>query len=294
MLNREPEILPLRRRTFVFAAAVMSALALAWPASAQQRFVEPSTGTPAAQVATGRHGMVASQERQATQIGLDVLKRGGNAVDAAVAVGFALAVTAPKAGNIGGGGFMVAHLAGPSTDVAIDYRETAPAATTKDVFLSPDGQADPAKSRDSGLGVGVPGTVAGLALALGRFGSGKFSLEQLSRRRCGLPAKGSPLSTIFANSSASGHAARAMAKHGADFPQTRRQCAASRRDPGPAGTRRYARGDRPRRPARLLQRTDRRQDRRVGTRGRRPDDPARPRNLCPGDPRFHPRNLPGL
>ena len=179
MLNREPEILPLHRRTFVFAAAVMSALALAWPASAQQRFVEPSTGTPAAQVATGRHGMVASQERHATQIGIEVLRRGGNAVDAAVAVGFALAVTAPKAGNIGGGGFMVAHLAGSSTDVAIDYRETAPAATTKDVFLGPDGQADPAKSRDSGLGVGVPGTVAGLALALERFGSGKFSLEQL-------------------------------------------------------------------------------------------------------------------
>ena len=82
-----------------------------------------------------KHGMVVAQEPQAARIGLDVLRRGGNAVDAAVATGFAMAVTYPRAGNIGGGGFMVIHLATGRRDIAIDYRETAPAATTQDVFL---------------------------------------------------------------------------------------------------------------------------------------------------------------
>src|SRR5262249_9082841 len=126
-----------------------------------------------------RHGMVVAQEARAARIGVEILEKGGNAVDAAVAVGFALAVTHPQAGNIGGGGFMVIHLADRNEDIAIDYRETAPAATTKDVFLDEKGEADPRKSRDSGLGIGVPGTVAGLALALERYGSGKFTLAQL-------------------------------------------------------------------------------------------------------------------
>jgi len=125
------------------------------------------------------HGMVASQEKRATHVGVEILKAGGNAVDAAVAVGFALAVTHPQAGNIGGGGFMLVHLASRNETVGIDYRETAPAAMTRDVFLDEKGEADPRKSRDSALGVGVPGTVAGLALALEKYGSGKFTLAQL-------------------------------------------------------------------------------------------------------------------
>jgi gamma-glutamyltranspeptidase/glutathione hydrolase len=125
------------------------------------------------------HGMVASQEARATRVGIEILKAGGNAVDAAVAVGFALAVTLPRAGNIGGGGFMLVHLAGRNETLAIDYRETAPAATTRDVFLDQAGEADPKKSRDSGLAVGVPGTVAGFALAHDKYGSGKFTLAQL-------------------------------------------------------------------------------------------------------------------
>ena len=125
-----------------------------------------------------QNGMVVSQEAAASQIGLDILKRGGNAVDAAIAVGFALAVTLPRAGNIGGGGFMLVHLAKDHRDIAIDYRELAPLATTKDVFLDEKGEAVPAKSQTSGLGVGVPGTVAGLALA-SRYGSGNFSLAAL-------------------------------------------------------------------------------------------------------------------
>jgi gamma-glutamyltranspeptidase/glutathione hydrolase len=123
--------------------------------------------------------MVVAQEARAAEIGVDVLRRGGNAVDAAVATAFALAVTHPRAGNLGGGGYMLVHLAARHADVAIDYRETAPAATTRDIFLGADGKADPRKSRDSALGIGVPGTVAGLALAHARFGSGKFRLADL-------------------------------------------------------------------------------------------------------------------
>ena len=126
-----------------------------------------------------RHGMVVTQEAAASRVGLDILERGGNAVDAAVAVGFALAVTLPRAGNIGGGGFMLIHRADLDRTIAIDYRESAPAATTKDVFLDANGEADPFKSRYSGLAIGVPGTVAGLELAWRKYGSGKFSFADL-------------------------------------------------------------------------------------------------------------------
>jgi gamma-glutamyltranspeptidase / glutathione hydrolase len=126
-----------------------------------------------------KHGMVASQEKRATRVGVEILKAGGNAVDAAVATGFALAVTHPQAGNIGVGGFMLVHLASRNETVAIDYRETAPAALARDAFLDEKGEADPKKSRDSALGVGVPGTVAGLALAHEKYGSGRFTLAQL-------------------------------------------------------------------------------------------------------------------
>ena len=126
-----------------------------------------------------QHGMVVAQEKLAAQVGADILRQGGNAVDAAVATGFALAVTYPRAGNIGGGGFMVIHSAERNEAIAIDYRETAPAATTRDMFLGADGKPDGDKSRNSALGIGVPGTVAGLALALEKYGSGKFTLAQI-------------------------------------------------------------------------------------------------------------------
>ena len=126
-----------------------------------------------------KNGMVVAQEAQAARIGVEILKRGGNAVDAAVATGFALAVTLPRAGNLGGGGFMLVHLSRENRDLALDYREIAPAAATPDMFLNAAGDADPAKSRDSGLGVGVPGSVAGLSYALAHWGSGKFSLADI-------------------------------------------------------------------------------------------------------------------
>jgi gamma-glutamyltranspeptidase/glutathione hydrolase len=133
----------------------------------------------ASQPVTAAHGMVVAQEKLAARIGRDVLAQGGNAIDAAVATGFAMAVTYPRAGNIGGGGFMLIHLADGNKDISIDYRETAPRAATRDMFLGTDGKPDPAKSRDSALGIGVPGTVAGLTLALAKYGSGKFTLARL-------------------------------------------------------------------------------------------------------------------
>jgi gamma-glutamyltranspeptidase / glutathione hydrolase len=147
---------------------------------------------PAAQAVLARNGMVASQETRATHIGVEVLKNGGNAVDAAVAVGFAMAVTYPRAGNIGGGGFMVIHRA-KGDPIAIDYRETAPKAINRNSFLDASGNADPAKSLDSALAVGVPGTVAGLALAHEKFGSGKLSLAELIAPAVALARDGIPV-----------------------------------------------------------------------------------------------------
>ncbi len=157
------------------------------------------------------HGMVVTQEAAASRVGLDVLKRGGNAVDAAVAVGFALAVTLPRAGNIGGGGFMLIHRADRNQTIAIDYRETAPAATTKDVFLDANGEADPFKSRYSGLAVGVPGTVAGLELAWRKYGSGKFSFADLIAPSIALARQGLTVDDDVADSLPL--AAKAFAAH---------------------------------------------------------------------------------
>jgi gamma-glutamyltranspeptidase/glutathione hydrolase len=131
-----------------------------------------------AQGVVAHGGMVVAQEARAAQIGADILKNGGNAIDAAVATGFALAVSYPRAGNIGGGGFMVIHLA-DGNDMTIDYRETAPGRIDAKSFLDESGNADPEKSRDSALAIGVPGTVAGLALAEKKYGSGKFTLAEL-------------------------------------------------------------------------------------------------------------------
>ena len=163
-----------------YAAALLLSLAPAIAlAQAPPPDAAPSTGDAQALAVSAQHGMVVSQEARASEVGVDILRRGGNAVDAAVAVGFALAVTLPRAGNLGGGGFMVVHLARQAKPVAIDYRETAPAATRSDTFLNEKGDADPNKSLNSGLAVGVPGTVAGLALAHARYGSGKFSFAEL-------------------------------------------------------------------------------------------------------------------
>ena len=151
------------------------------PALAQEqgRPLNKPAAADNAQQSAAERGMVVAQEKTAARIGAEILRRGGNAIDAAVATGFAMAVTYPRAGNLGGGGFMVIHLAERHEDVAIDYRETASGAITPSIFLGADGKPDAAKSRDSALGIGIPGTPAGLALALERYGSGKFALAEL-------------------------------------------------------------------------------------------------------------------
>ena len=146
-----------------------------------------------------KHGMVVAQEGTAARIGLDVLKRGGNAVDAAVATALALAVTLPRAGNLGGGGFMLVYIAKTRQTVAIDYREAAPAAMQSRAFLTASGEADPHLSRDTGLAVGVPGTVAGLALALAKYGSGKFTLADLVAPAVTLARNGIPVTEDLAD-----------------------------------------------------------------------------------------------
>ncbi len=118
-----------------------------------------------------QQAMVVADEPLAARIGLDLLRQGGNAVDAAVAIGFAMAVTYPRAGNIGGGGFMLIHQADKHRVTALDYRETAPQKAHRDLFLDAQGQVDGQLSRFSPLAVGVPGTVAGLLLALEKYGS---------------------------------------------------------------------------------------------------------------------------
>lgn len=167
--------------TLRLVAAAVATLVMTCSATAQDSrhgyYAPPALDT--IKPVAAQHGMVVAQEGIAARIGADVLARGGNAIDAAVATGFAMAVTYPRAGNLGGGGFMMIHLAKDNQDIALDYRETAPAAATRDMFLGSDSKPDPAKSRSSALGIGVPGTVAGLALALEQYGSGKFTLRDL-------------------------------------------------------------------------------------------------------------------
>jgi len=122
----------------------------------------------------GAHGMVATDERLASEAGVAILKRGGNAVDAAVATAFALAVVEPAAGNIGGGGFMLVRMADGKTNF-FDYRETAPGKATREMYIKPDGKLDNEAATIGYKSVAVPGTVAGLALALRTHGTMKLA-----------------------------------------------------------------------------------------------------------------------
>lgn len=138
-----------------------------------------------------REGMVVSESAYATRAGLDVLREGGNAVDAAVTVGFTMAVTFPRAGNLGGGGFMLIYLPGTNEAVAIDYREKAPLAAQRRMFLDEKGAVDEGKTRKSITSSGVPGTVAGLTLALEKYGT--IPLERALRPAIELAESGFPV-----------------------------------------------------------------------------------------------------
>src|SRR5437899_7726814 len=132
------------------------------------------TAVHAASVAPvgGEHGMVVTAHQLATKVGVDVLKRGGNAVDAAVAVGYALAVVYPAAGNLGGGGFMTIQLA-DGRKTFLDFRETAPKGATADMYLNKDGNVIKGLSTKGHLAVGVPGTVSGMEDAREKYGTMK-------------------------------------------------------------------------------------------------------------------------
>lgn len=170
---------------------------------------QPST-TPAARVAAAaydydmdifhpvvaRRGMVATENRLASQAGLEILKAGGNAVDAAVAVGFALAVTLPNAGNLGGGGFMMVHEAKTGQDIALDFREMAPARASRNMYLDGQGNVVSGRSLFTPLAVGVPGTVAGLTHALRRWGS--LPLSRVMAPAIRLAKRGFPVTATLA------------------------------------------------------------------------------------------------
>ncbi len=147
-----------------------------------------------------RHAMVVSQSPLASQIGVDVLKRGGNAVDAAIAVAFALAVTYPEAGNLGGGGFMLIRFKDGRL-AAIDYREMAPAAATRNVFVDAEGNLlrGEGSSTIGYRSAGVPGTPAGLDLAFKKFGSGKIRWADLIEPSRRLARNGFVLSNRLAD-----------------------------------------------------------------------------------------------
>ena len=144
----------------------------------------------------GQRGMVASEQRLASQVGVDILAQGGNAIDAAVGVGFALAVVLPNAGNLGGGGFMLVQTAKATKPVALDFREVAPAAASRDMYLDPQDRVIAGKSTQSPYSVGVPGSVAGLVRALQDYGT--LSLAQVIAPAIQLAENGFIVSAVLA------------------------------------------------------------------------------------------------
>ena len=146
----------------------------------------------------GKNGMIVSTSKQASEAGIEILKKGGNAIDAAVAVGFALAVTSSSDGNIGGGGFLVASLANGNS-FTIDHREKAPISANKDMFLNDSGNVVPGMSLYSRASSGVPGTVDGLIRALEDHGSGNITLREVLNPAIVLAERGFFLSHYEAN-----------------------------------------------------------------------------------------------
>ena len=164
-----------------------------------------------------RHGIVASTNEIASNVGVDIMKRGGNAVDAAIAVAFALAVTHPAAGNLGGGGFMMIRLKDGRT-TAIDYREMAPAAATRNIYLDKNGNVIEGEggSIEGYRAAGVPGTVRGMELALKKYGSGRVTWAQLIEPARRLAANGFTVNYTLARS------LRGSREYLSKYPETKR------------------------------------------------------------------------
>src|SRR5579864_894773 len=169
-----------RRKTILLSCLILvvGAFFLTPPAGSQSASkLEAQAEMPKAwpkQTVRAAHGMVVTDEELGSRAGVEILKRGGNAVDAAVATAFALAVVEPDAGNIGGGGFMLIRLADGKTTF-LDYRETAPGKATRDMYIGKDGKLDEEASVIGYRSVAVPGTVAGLELALKTYGTMKLA-----------------------------------------------------------------------------------------------------------------------
>jgi gamma-glutamyltranspeptidase/glutathione hydrolase len=159
-----------RSRFFPALLACSCALLVSAPALAQLSDTPVIRYRDTAHPVLGDAGMVATQNPYASVVGARILEQGGNAVDAAVAIGFTLAVTYPRAGNLGGGGFMLVHNAANAGTVAIDYRELAPRKASRHMYLDENGEVDRARSFFSHLAAGVPGTVAGMWYAHQQFG----------------------------------------------------------------------------------------------------------------------------
>jgi gamma-glutamyltranspeptidase/glutathione hydrolase len=189
------------RRLFQKASVVvlllLAATSVVWQTAQAQEpreFATPPEAVhkdwPAAPMRAAK-GMVVSDEKLASEAGVEILKKGGNAVDAAVAVAFVLAVVEPEAGNIGGGGFLLVRLANGQAKF-VDYRETAPGAAKRDMYLTANGEVEPEASVVGYRSAGVPGTVAGLALVLKTYG--KMKLAEVMEPAIELAEKGFPVS----------------------------------------------------------------------------------------------------
>ena len=189
----------MRRKIFLLVLAIFPSTAFI-PSAAAQNAAElrEHADTPKdwpREAVRGAHGMVTTDQALASQVGTEILQHGGNAIDAAVATAFALAVVEPAAGNLGGGGFMLVRLANGKTDF-FDYREVAPGRATRDMYIKPDGKLDERGSTIGYRSVAVPGTVAGLALALKTYGTKK--LAEVLQPAIRLAEHGFPVSAALA------------------------------------------------------------------------------------------------
>src|SRR5438093_6530607 len=175
----------------VLVASLIVALVTAPSLNFRSTVVAPTAYAASREPVRATHGIVASTNEVASRVGVDIMKRGGNAIDAAIAVAFSLAVTHPAAGNLGGGGFMMIRLKDGRT-TAIDYREMPPAAANRNIYLDKKGNGIEGEGGTIAgyRAAGVPGTVRGMELALKKYGSGRLSWAQLIEPARRLAANG--------------------------------------------------------------------------------------------------------